>query len=140
MFYIPAGTVHSIGAGILLAEVQQSSDITYRIFDWNRSGLNGKPRPLHTELALKAIRWDARPEKVPDNHLHTPYFDLDEIKISNPQNFNFSGPCIVQNIGTVNLKTGQHTLAPGQTAVFWPGNHTFQATPSTQILVTSLSE
>ena len=55
VFYIPAGRVHAICGGILLAEVQQSSDVTYRIFDYNRPGMDGKPRELHTELAAKAL-------------------------------------------------------------------------------------
>lgn len=55
VFYIPAGRVHAIGGGILLAEVQQSSDVTYRIFDYNRLGMDGRPRELHTELAAKAL-------------------------------------------------------------------------------------
>lgn len=53
--YLPAGTVHAIGAGIVLAEVQQSSDTTYRVFDWNRVGLDGKPRQLHVAEALASI-------------------------------------------------------------------------------------
>ncbi len=52
VFFIPPGTVHAIGAGILLAEVQQNSDITYRVWDWGRVGADGKPRALHTEQAL----------------------------------------------------------------------------------------
>lgn len=56
--FIPAGTVHAIGKGILLVEIQQTSDITYRVDDWGRSGLDGKPRDLHTELALDAIYFD----------------------------------------------------------------------------------
>lgn len=55
VFYLPAGRVHAIGAGILLAEVQQSSDVTYRIYDYNRPGLDGKPRELHTEQAARAL-------------------------------------------------------------------------------------
>lgn len=55
VFFIPAGRIHAICGGILLAEVQQSSDVTYRIFDYNRPGLDGKPRQLHTELAKQAI-------------------------------------------------------------------------------------
>lgn len=54
VFYLPAGRVHVICGGIMLAEVQQSSDVTYRIFDYNRPGLDGKPRELHTELAASA--------------------------------------------------------------------------------------
>ena len=55
VFYLPAGRVHAICGGILLAEVQQSSDVTYRIFDYNRPGIDGRPRELHTELAAEAI-------------------------------------------------------------------------------------
>lgn len=55
VFYLPAGRVHAICGGILLAEVQQSSDVTYRIFDYHRLGMDGKPRELHTELAAQAL-------------------------------------------------------------------------------------
>ena len=55
VFYLPAGRVHAICGGIMLAEVQQSSDVTYRIFDYNRPGMDGKPRELHTELAAQAL-------------------------------------------------------------------------------------
>lgn len=55
VFFIPAGRVHAIGKGIVLAEIQQTSDITYRIYDWDRVDDNGKPRELHTDLALDAI-------------------------------------------------------------------------------------
>lgn len=55
VFFMPAGRIHAIGAGILLAEIQQTSDITYRIFDWDRLDKFGKGRELHTELAVDAI-------------------------------------------------------------------------------------
>lgn len=55
VFYLPAGRVHAICGGIILAEVQQSSDVTYRIYDYDRPGLDGKPRELHTELAAQAL-------------------------------------------------------------------------------------
>ncbi len=55
VFYIPAGRVHAIGKGIVVAEIQQTSDVTYRIFDFNRIDDKGQPRELHTELALDAI-------------------------------------------------------------------------------------
>jgi mannose-6-phosphate isomerase len=54
-FFTPAGRVHAIGAGIVLIEIQQTSDITYRIFDWNRKNTGKEKRELHTELALDAI-------------------------------------------------------------------------------------
>ncbi len=58
VIFLPAGRLHAIGAGILLAEIQQTSDITYRIYDFNRLGSDGNPRELHTELALDAIDYD----------------------------------------------------------------------------------
>lgn len=53
--FIPAGTVHAIGAGLLVAEIQQSSDVTFRLFDWNRVGPDGLPRTLHVEQGLEAV-------------------------------------------------------------------------------------
>jgi mannose-6-phosphate isomerase len=58
-FYLPAGTVHAIGAGIQLFEVQQASDLTYRLFDWNRTGADGKPRELHVAKALDVLDYRA---------------------------------------------------------------------------------
>jgi mannose-6-phosphate isomerase len=58
-FYLPAGTLHAIGAGIVLFEVQQASDLTYRIFDWNRAGPDGKPRTLHVEKAADVLDFSA---------------------------------------------------------------------------------
>lgn len=54
-FFIPAGRIHAIGAGLVVAEVQQTSDITYRIYDYHRKGPDGKERQLHTDLALDAV-------------------------------------------------------------------------------------
>jgi mannose-6-phosphate isomerase len=62
--FVPAGTAHAIGGGILLAEVQQSSDTTYRVFDWNRVGADGRPRPLHVEQALASIDFSRAGEPV----------------------------------------------------------------------------
>ena len=70
VFYLPAGRVHAICGGILLAEVQQSSDITYRIFDYNRLGMDGNPRELHTDLAARALNF-----KVEDDY-RTQYSNL----------------------------------------------------------------
>jgi mannose-6-phosphate isomerase len=53
--FIPAGTVHAIGAGLVVAEIQQSSDVTYRLFDWNRTGPDGRPRPLHVDAGVEAV-------------------------------------------------------------------------------------
>ena len=59
--FIPAGTVHALGAGLVVAEIQQASDTTFRLFDWNRLGPDGKPRQLHVEESLAAIDYSAGP-------------------------------------------------------------------------------
>lgn len=59
VYFIPTGRVHAIGAGVLLAEIQQTSDITYRIYDWDRQDSEGNYRELHTEQALDAIDYKA---------------------------------------------------------------------------------
>ncbi len=91
VFYLPAGRVHAICGGIMLAEVQQSSDVTYRIFDYNRPGLDGKPRELHTKLAAQALDYHVeknyRTEYADtDNRavqiIDTPYFDVRVMEVS----------------------------------------------------------
>lgn len=56
-FYIPAGTVHALGAGVLVAEIQQNSDTVYRLYDYNRPGLDGQPRELHIDDSLNVINY-----------------------------------------------------------------------------------
>ena len=64
VFFLETGTIHAIGAGVMVAEIQQTSDITYRIYDWDRVDFTGKGRELHTELALEAINYTATPVKI----------------------------------------------------------------------------
>ena len=93
VFYLPAGRVHAIGGGILLAEIQQSSDVTYRIFDYNRPGIDGKPRELHTELAAQALDYTVYPEYKTEHRddtdvahqlINTPYFSVKVIEATAP--------------------------------------------------------
>lgn len=63
-FIVNSGTVHAIGKGVFLAEIQQASDITYRIYDWDRMGVSGKPRELHTDWAIDAIDFEAADFKL----------------------------------------------------------------------------
>ncbi len=67
IYYIPTGRIHAIGAGVMLAEIQQTSDITYRVYDWDRKDSSGNYRELHTNLAIDAIDFEAQ-----DNY-KTPY-------------------------------------------------------------------
>jgi mannose-6-phosphate isomerase len=59
--FLPAGTVHAVGGGVLMAEVQQTSDATFRLFDWNRRDSQGRQRQLHVEESMASIHWDQRP-------------------------------------------------------------------------------
>ncbi len=64
VFHLLPGTVHAIGSGLMLAEIQQSSNLTYRLYDWGRVGLDGKPRELHLEQGLEVMRfgpWEPTP-------------------------------------------------------------------------------
>ncbi|WP_082845890.1 type I phosphomannose isomerase catalytic subunit [Planctomyces sp. SH-PL14] len=93
---IPAGTVHATGGGLIVAEVQQASDATFRLHDWGRMGLDGQPRPLQIPEALQAINWDQEPveptvpRRLPDSGdgvemerlLATPHFRLDRYRVS----------------------------------------------------------
>lgn len=63
VFFLETGTIHAIGAGIVIAEIQQTSDITYRIYDWDRVDADGNGRELHTELALDAINYNTTDAK-----------------------------------------------------------------------------
>ena len=92
VFYIPAGRVHAIGAGVLLAEIQQTSNITYRIFDYNRvDPQTGEQRELHTELALDAINFDLVDQYKTNYNVeinktnklvHSPFFKTNILKIN----------------------------------------------------------
>lgn len=81
VFFLPAGRVHSIGAGCFVAEIQQTSNITYRIYDFGRLGLDGKPRELHTELSKDAIDYsvqdDYRTEYVKKMNEECPLVDCE---------------------------------------------------------------
>ena len=140
VFYLPAGRVHAIGGGVRLVEVQQSSDVTYRIYDYNRPGLDGKPRELHTELAAQAIDYTVYPEyrthhgedcDVAHEILNTPYFSIKVVEATSAfhrnmmkyDSFmmvtNLKGDCQIQLRATqdaINLPEGASCLIPAAVA------------------------
>ncbi len=115
--YIPAETVHAIGKGILLAEIQQTSDITYRIYDWNRLGLDGKPRELHTEKALEAIDFQAKPDFRNENLIKTPYFTIEKLSVKNDKKIQLNKDTfsILMNVGKGKFIVNDIKFKPGQT-------------------------
>ena len=73
--FLPSGRVHAIGDGLVIFEIQQNSDTTYRVFDWNRTGLDGKPRELHIAQSLASIDFnDFEPKLVPSKYSQVPKF------------------------------------------------------------------
>ncbi len=86
-FYIPSGTLHAIGAGILICEIQQNSDLTYRVYDYNRLGLDGKPRQLHVEKAVQVVNRKAPvgAEKADiDQGVKSPFFETTRLYVDQP--------------------------------------------------------
>jgi mannose-6-phosphate isomerase len=80
--FLPSGTIHAIGAGLLIAEIQMPSDTTYRVFDWNRLDNSGKPRQLHIEESLESIHYDSSGDNLTVNTVgrlvDCPYFKVDK--------------------------------------------------------------
>mgnify|MGYP006296245383 CR=1 FL=1 len=133
VFFMPAGRVHAIGAGVLLAEIQQTSDVTYRIYDWDRPGDDGKPRELHTELALDAIDYKYykdyrttydRVKNQASNAVDCPYFTTNVIEFdrSVEKDFNFIDSFVVYMCteGAAVIKYGdgnEETITAGETVL-----------------------
>src|SRR6056297_1867452 len=131
VFFMPAGRVHAIGAGVLLAEIQQTSDVTYRIYDWDRPGDDGKPRELHTDLALDAIDYKHytdyrttydRVKNQASNAVDCPYFTTNVIEFdrSVEKDFNFIDSFVIYMCteGAAVIKYGdgnEETITTGET-------------------------
>lgn len=138
VFFLPAGRIHSIGAGCFLAEIQQTSNITYRIYDFNRRDKNGNLRELHTELSKDAIDYtvenDYRTHYTPHKDepvelVSCPYFTTSVYNLTESMTMDYSeldsfviyicmkGSCTVtDNEGNcISLKAGESVLFPATT-------------------------
>jgi mannose-6-phosphate isomerase len=101
VFFLETGTVHAIGKGIVLAEIQQTSDITYRIYDWDRTDNNGNPRELHLDLALEAINYNpiqtrktySKTENTENTVVQSPYFTVNYIPLDGKMKINKDSNC-----------------------------------------------
>lgn len=132
-YFIEVGRVHAIGAGVMLAEIQQTSDITYRVYDWDRVDANGNERELHNDLAIDAIDYDMednfrvsyqKTANQSNEMVNCPYFTTNFLQVTEPltkENIYDSfliymcveGACeITVNGITEYLKTGETVLLP----------------------------
>jgi mannose-6-phosphate isomerase len=140
-FYIPAGTIHAIGKGVVLLEIQQTSDITYRLFDWNRTDAHGEKRELHKELAIDAIDIEAKitgkqhlPLNTNDKQLlvNCPYFRVNRWYIDKETEFDhFASDSFVilicidgkvkissQSFESIEIEPGELVLVPAEINLF----------------------
>ena len=143
--FIPSGRLHAIGEGLVIVEVQQNSDTTYRVFDWNRRSLDGNPRDLHIKESLASIDFnDFEPPLTPSSQTvvaDCPYFHVEKIPLPCPRNIATTGDfsivtCLTGEVecsGT-NIRPGGFMLIPSllEEAILIP------ITGDTTILVTRL--
>ena len=133
--FIPAGTIHAIGAGILIAEVQQNSDVTYRVSDYGRLGGDGNPRELHLEKAIEVLDFNANAPKLKkaDGLMHSnDKFSAELVKLNgqmqilNNESFVslvfISGECeIAYKDGSIKVKEGDSLFIPAHFEVVVSG-------------------
>ena len=136
VFFIPSGLVHAIGAGILLAEIQQNSNITYRVYDYNRVGKDGKPRELHindalnvivnrSEYEIDKIRYSKK-EKTPTCLASCEFFTVDKYDIDGEKVFStnvesFNSVLCLDGIGEIIYKNEKFPIVKGD-SYFIPAN------------------
>lgn len=100
VMFLPSGRVHAIGAGLVIFEIQQNSDTTYRVFDWNRTGLDGRPRDLHLAESLASIDFtDFEPGLIQGALVHGPNFATRAL-VNDP----------LFKVGEVTLRSGEYQL------------------------------
>ena len=145
VFFLPAGRIHAIGGGCYLAEIQETSDITYRIYDYGRLGLDGKPRQLHTAEAKDAIDYTVYPDyrthyapaaDVPVGLVSCKHFVTDLLDLTKPLALGLEGRgdflIVIDMEGESVLTTAEGTLAlkPGECALVPAGEKSVTVTPS----------
>ncbi len=123
--FVPSGRLHAIGAGLVIIEIQQNSDTTYRVFDWNRAGLDGKPRTLHVEESLQCIDFgDTAPAMGTGDGsilVNCPHFIVERLELAEESSMKwgrageFSVLTVVQGSVTFEglpLQTGDFAIVP----------------------------
>lgn len=127
VFFLETGTIHAIGAGIVIAEIQQTSDITYRIYDWDRVDAQGKSRELHIEQALNAMNYNttdtqkhySKEENKSNTMVDCPYFTTNYLPLNGTANIMKDGSSFTVYICT----EGEYVFeAGGQTYSFKMGD------------------
>ncbi len=127
VFFIPAGTIHAIGKGIMICEIQQNSNTTYRIYDYNRRDENGNTRPLHIDQALEVSNLSPTPEYVLDDTdilASCQYFTVRKITLYGDKTLSINNDCfhslvVTQGSGTLTLGENKLSFNKGD-SIFVP--------------------
>ena len=119
-YFIPGGQVHAIGEKSLLYEVQQSSNTTYRLYDWGRLDANGKPRELHIDKGLSAINY-ALPIPEPQSAVDCPYFYFRQIEVRGSVAFEPQDDYVVLFAADGEVSANDELLREGGSALVPPG-------------------
>jgi mannose-6-phosphate isomerase len=132
--FLPAGTLHAIGGGVTVFEIQENSDVTYRLHDWDRPGLDGRPRPLHIDQGLRAVKLGITPESTHATEsgsegvewlVRCGEFSLSRLTIQRPCSLGTEGVVkaitVLEGRGTLGWRSGGDddplVLAPGATVL-----------------------
>ena len=147
VIFITPGTLHSIGAGILVAEIQQSSNVTYRIYDYGRVGADGKPRQLHIQQSLDVTKIE-KPVKYrsSDEHLvNCEYFCVDSIEINDGKSYTYNADTssfvsllIVDGEGVVRTEKEEYSVKKGDSVFISAGTGCFEVKGNMKLLQTTL--
>ena len=141
LFFIPPGTVHALGPGLVIAEIQQNSNVTYRLYDYGRLGADGKPRPLHIEKALAvANRCPAELRQDFGGHLvQCPYFTADILQAPAEEvcdDSSFVSLLVTDGGGTVSCGEEALRVQKGDSLILTAGSGRFRLSGDCQILRT----
>jgi mannose-6-phosphate isomerase len=120
VLYIPGGLVHAIDGNVRLYEVQQSSDTTFRVFDWNRVGADGRPRALHVRESLDTIDFSLPPPAV-GREVDCPYFGFGQYRIDGMLNLAPEGGCTAVFAPEGEIAVNGEVLLRGESALVPPG-------------------
>jgi mannose-6-phosphate isomerase len=131
--FLPAGRLHAVGAGNLLVEIQQNSDTTYRVFDWNRVDENGKARQLHVDQALQCINFDDIEPKLiePKGELLVRHelFEIQKWDLNSPREIAPLGQFAIIGCLTGLLRCSDIDFAPGKFCLLPASSRDRQVSP-----------
>jgi len=142
--FIPSGRLHAIGAGFLIYEIQQNSDTTYRVFDWNRVGLDGTPRDLHVEESMKSIDFDdfepTMDEPQGDNLAQCEYFQVDQKDLEKGTSFSNGNErfAVITVVSGLIISSEGSQFKPGDFFLLPKGASPVSADRESKILVTTI--